>query len=134
MLAGAIDHGESYHTYTAEAPGHYYYMMAATIRADRGAAVSWDLDAVDADPRNRRLVDPMDDVLRRRNGRANGPPEPPADFGLVPLYPDRSVTLVRFISADGAHVVEVGPTGVVLVRVLPGPVDAHLELIGPRPA
>lgn len=33
-----------------------------------------------------------------------------------------------------AHVVEVAPKGVVLVRVLPGPVDAHLELIGPRPA
>lgn len=33
-----------------------------------------------------------------------------------------------------AHVVNVDASGVVLVRVLPGPAEAHLELIGPRPA
>lgn len=33
-----------------------------------------------------------------------------------------------------AHVVDIDSSGVVLVRVLPGPAEAHLELIGPRPA
>lgn len=33
-----------------------------------------------------------------------------------------------------AHVVDVDASGVVFVRVLTGPAEAHLELIGPRPA
>lgn len=33
-----------------------------------------------------------------------------------------------------AQVVEVKADGVILLRVLPGPVHAHLALIGPRPA
>ncbi len=33
-----------------------------------------------------------------------------------------------------AQVVEVKPDGVVLLRVLPGPAEAHRSLVGPRPA
>lgn len=33
-----------------------------------------------------------------------------------------------------AHVVDVSHDGIVLLRVLPGHANAHVELIGPRPA
>lgn len=67
--------------------------MTWTPEHERG----WDLDLLDADPRNLATVDPMDAVMRRRAAtNGSGPvtePDPPLEADLTPLYADRSVAL-----------------------------------------
>lgn len=62
--------------------------------------MTWDLDDLPGG-----TVDPMDELLRRRQAREAGRPapvsEPPAEVPLVPLYADNSVTLDS-ISMDPA--------------------------------
>ena len=53
----------------------------------------------------------------------------------VDVIPDRYLIVGDYDADPGvAEVVEVKANGTVLLRVLPGPASAHLELVGHRPA
>lgn len=76
---------------------HATYRVAATVTwtpEQQAHRREWDLDSLDADPRNLATVDPMDAVLRRRaaaNGHASDASgsielEPPLDVDLTPRF------------------------------------------------